>query len=54
MNRDKSTNHDHCFRIQKPVKDAASGVKYKSFFEKTDSVVTYKIEYNFNVDEIAE
>ena len=40
-------------RIQKQFNDAASGVKSKSLFEKTDFVITYQTEYNFNVAEIA-
>ena len=33
--------------------EAASGVKSKSLFEKTDFVITYQTEYKFSVDEIA-
>ena len=40
-------------RIQKQFNEAASGVKSKSLLEKTDFVITYHTEYNFNVDEIA-
>ena len=35
------------------LNEAASGVKSKSLFEKTDFVITDQTGYNFNVDEIA-
>ena len=40
-------------RIQKQLNEAASGVKYKSLFEKTYFVITDHTGYNFNVDAIA-
>ena len=40
-------------RIQKQLNEAASVVKSKSLFEKTDFVITDQTGYNFNVDEIA-
>ena len=40
-------------RIQKQLNEAASGVKFKCLFEKTDFVITDQIEYNFTVHEIA-
>ena len=40
-------------RIKKQFHEAASGVKSKSLFDKTDFVITYQTEYNYNVDEIA-
>ena len=36
---DVSTNYDHCFRIQKQLSEAASGVKSKSIFEKTYFII---------------
>ena len=35
------------------LNEAASGVKSKSLFEKTDFVITDQTGYNINVDEIA-
>ena len=40
-------------RIEKQFNEAASGVKFKSLFEKTDFLITGQTEYNFNVVEIA-
>ena len=40
-------------RIPKQFNEAASSVKSKYLFEKTDFVITDQTEYEFNVDEIA-
>ena len=40
-------------RIQKQLNEAASGVKSKSLFEKTDFVIIDHTGYNVNVDENA-